>query len=136
LPVAASKANQTPSIEATETMWCVVPPTLPSYTIGGCETSYDHWLPEISCCHHFVFPVLRSTAISESVRGFVPGRTDGKYSGVADPVTNNTVLLAASIVTGVQTLPPPTMRLAARQLCCSGGIVQYGLGQAGCRSVV
>ena len=39
-------------------------------------------------------------------------------------------------MTGVHTLPPPTMRLAARQLVCSGGIVQYGLGQAGRRSVV
>ena len=42
----------------------------------------------------------------------------------------------ASIVTGVHTGPPPTIREARRQDWRSGGIVQNGVGQAGLRSVV
>src|SRR3977135_1636877 len=55
-----------------------LPPTLPSYTSGGWATSYDHWLPEISCCHHLVRPVFRSTAISEAVWGVGPGGQRGE----------------------------------------------------------
>src|SRR5437868_2362873 len=90
----------------------------------------------MSCRHHLSCPVFRSTATRESVRGFVPGRSCEKYSGVAEPVPKKTVLVSGSAVTGVQTAPPPTMRLCERQLCRSGGIVQTGFGHAGRRSVV
>ena len=53
-----------------------------------------------------------------------------------EPVPKKTVFVSTSIVTGVQTGPPPTMRDAWRQSQPSGGIVQNGLGQAGLRSVV
>jgi hypothetical protein len=40
--------------------------------------SYDHSLKPICCCHHFIRPVIRFTATSESARALFPGRTDGK----------------------------------------------------------
>ena len=43
---------------------------------------------------------------------------------------------SASIVTGVHTAPPPTIRESRRHDCRSGGIVQNGVGHAGLRSGV
>jgi hypothetical protein len=59
-----------------------------------------------------------------------------KYNGVAEPVPKYTVFVAASMVTGVQTAPPPTTRDVRRHDWRSGGIVQNGVGQAGRRFVV
>ena len=53
-----------------------------------------------------------------------------------EPVPKKTVFVFESIVTGVQTGPPPMIRDARRQDCRSGGIVQNGVGQAGFRSGV
>src|SRR5258706_11697702 len=74
--------------------------------------------------------------MSEAVRGLGPGRTEGKYSGVADPVPKNTVLVDASTVTGVQTLPPPAMRLPPPPPPRFGGGVPDRLGPGGGRFLV
>ena len=79
MPVAASKAYQTPSFVATETIAVRLAADL---AVVDERRLGDVVLPlvvaAISCCHHFSFPVARSTAISEAARGLLPGRSDGK----------------------------------------------------------
>ena len=55
---------------------------------------------------------------------------------MADPVPKKTVFVFVSMLTGVQTTPPPMMRERLRQLVPGGGIVQNGFAQAGFRSEV
>ena len=70
------------------------------------------------------------------MRGFGPGRIDARKCGVEAPVPKKTVSEPTSIVTGVHTAPPPTIRESRRHDWRSGGIVQNGVGQAGRRSGV